>query len=57
MTHEERLESGIPYVKAEIEALNKEAALVGSSKIEVLEQLSHKHMISPNSWRQINLKI
>jgi len=33
----ERLQSGIPYVEAEIEALNKEAELVGSKKIEVKE--------------------
>ena len=36
LMHEERLKTGIPYVEAEIEALNKEADLVGCSKIEVL---------------------
>ncbi|KAE9366041.1 malate dehydrogenase [Stipitochalara longipes BDJ] len=36
VTHEERLETGIPYVKAEIEALNREAEVVGSKKIEVM---------------------
>jgi len=35
---EERLKTGIPYVEAEIEALNKEAELVGSRSIEVMEQ-------------------
>ena len=35
LVHEERLRTGIPYVEAEIEALNKEAVLVGSLKIEV----------------------
>jgi len=34
---EERLKTGILYVDAEIEALNKEAELVGSKKIEILE--------------------
>jgi LDH2 family malate/lactate/ureidoglycolate dehydrogenase len=34
--HEERSKSGIPYVEAEIEALNKEAELVGGGKIEVI---------------------
>ena len=38
LTHEERLKTGIPYVEAEIEALNKEAELVGSEKIEVSRQ-------------------
>jgi LDH2 family malate/lactate/ureidoglycolate dehydrogenase len=38
LTHEECLRSGIPYVEAEIEALNKEADLVGSKKIEILTQ-------------------
>lgn len=36
VTHEERLKTGIPYVQAEIEALNREAELVGSKKIEVM---------------------
>ncbi|KAG0652693.1 putative oxidoreductase [Hyphodiscus hymeniophilus] len=36
LTHVDRMMSGIPYVEAEIEALNKEAALVGSEKIEIL---------------------
>jgi LDH2 family malate/lactate/ureidoglycolate dehydrogenase len=36
VTHEERLKTGIPYVEAEIEALNREAELVGSKKIEVM---------------------
>ena len=35
LTHEERLQSGILYVEAEIESLNKEAELVGSKKIEI----------------------
>jgi LDH2 family malate/lactate/ureidoglycolate dehydrogenase len=34
--HEERSKSGIPYVEAEVEALNKEAELVGRDKIEVM---------------------
>ena len=34
--HEERCKSGIPYVEAQIEALNKEAELVGREKIEVI---------------------
>lgn len=34
LTHEERLKNGIPYVAAEIEALNKEAEMVGSHKIQ-----------------------
>jgi len=36
VTHEERLKTGIPFVEAEIEALNKEAELVGSMKIEIM---------------------
>jgi LDH2 family malate/lactate/ureidoglycolate dehydrogenase len=36
VTHEERLKMGIPYVETEIGALNKEAELVGSKKIEVM---------------------
>jgi LDH2 family malate/lactate/ureidoglycolate dehydrogenase len=36
VTHEERLKTGIPYVEAEIEALNREADLVGSKKIELM---------------------
>lgn len=36
VTHEERLKTGIPFVEAEIEALNREAELVGSKKIEVM---------------------
>lgn len=35
LVHEERLKTGIPYVEAEVQALNKEAELVGSGKIEV----------------------
>jgi LDH2 family malate/lactate/ureidoglycolate dehydrogenase len=35
---EERQRTGIPYVEAEIEALNREAELVGSRKVEVLER-------------------
>jgi LDH2 family malate/lactate/ureidoglycolate dehydrogenase len=37
LTREERLNTGIPYVEAEIEALNKEADLVGSKRIQVSE--------------------
>jgi len=33
LREEERLRDGIPYVKAEIEALNKEAELVGTANI------------------------
>ncbi|KAH9219993.1 Malate/L-lactate dehydrogenase [Leptodontidium sp. 2 PMI_412] len=33
---EERLKSGIPFVEAEIEVLNREAELVGCEKIEVM---------------------
>jgi LDH2 family malate/lactate/ureidoglycolate dehydrogenase len=33
LVHEERLKTGIPYVEAEIEALNKEAERVGVAKI------------------------
>ncbi len=36
ITHEERLKTGIPFVEAEIKALNREAELVGSNKIEVI---------------------
>jgi LDH2 family malate/lactate/ureidoglycolate dehydrogenase len=36
ITHEERMKTGIPFVEAEIEALNREAELVGSKKIEVM---------------------
>jgi LDH2 family malate/lactate/ureidoglycolate dehydrogenase len=36
VVHEERLKTGIPYVQAEIEALNREAELVGSKKIEIM---------------------
>lgn len=35
LTHEERMKTGIPYVETEITALDKEAELVGSKKIEV----------------------
>lgn len=35
LTRERRLETGIPYVQAEIDALNKEAELVGVGKIVV----------------------
>jgi len=35
LTREERLKTGIPYVEAEIEALNKEAQLVGVENIVV----------------------
>jgi len=35
LTHEERLKTGVPFVEAEIDALNKEAELVGGEKIEV----------------------
>lgn len=35
VTEEERLKTGIPYVEAEIEALNKEAELVGTKKIQI----------------------
>lgn len=34
---EARMKSGIPYVEAEIEALNREAEMVGSGKIEVMQ--------------------
>jgi len=35
LTREQRLQTGIPYVEAEIEALNKEAELIGKDKIVV----------------------
>jgi LDH2 family malate/lactate/ureidoglycolate dehydrogenase len=35
LTHEERLRTGIPYVEAEITALNKEADLVGCERMSV----------------------
>ncbi len=35
-THEERLASGIPFVQEEIEALNQQAEMVQSQKIEFL---------------------
>jgi LDH2 family malate/lactate/ureidoglycolate dehydrogenase len=35
LTHEERLRTGIPYVEAEIAALNKEADLVGCQRLHV----------------------
>jgi LDH2 family malate/lactate/ureidoglycolate dehydrogenase len=35
LTHEERLRTGIPYVEAEIAALNKEADLVGCERLSV----------------------
>jgi LDH2 family malate/lactate/ureidoglycolate dehydrogenase len=35
LTHESRLATGIPYVAAEVEALNKEAQLVGSKNITI----------------------
>ncbi len=38
LTHEERLETGIPFVEAEIEALNKEAEMVGVQGIEILRR-------------------
>jgi LDH2 family malate/lactate/ureidoglycolate dehydrogenase len=38
LTHEERLKTGIPFVEAEIDALNKEAELVGGEKIAVYQR-------------------
>jgi LDH2 family malate/lactate/ureidoglycolate dehydrogenase len=35
LTHEERLRTGIPYVEAEIAALNKEADLVGCQRLQI----------------------
>lgn len=35
LNEEERLKTGIPYVEAEIETLNREAELVGARKIKV----------------------
>ncbi|EAW14347.1 Ldh family oxidoreductase [Aspergillus clavatus NRRL 1] len=35
LTHEERLETGIPYVQAEIDGLNREAEKVGATEIVV----------------------
>ncbi|KAL2219607.1 putative malate/L-lactate dehydrogenase [Thermoascus aurantiacus ATCC 26904] len=40
LTHEERLKTGIPYVEAEIEALNKEAERVGVDPIIVSNRSS-----------------
>lgn len=37
ITHEERLKTGIPYVRGEIDALNKEADSVGSARVVVFE--------------------
>jgi len=42
LTHEERLKTGIPYVEAEIEALNKEAERVGVDPIIVSNRFSSK---------------
>lgn len=42
LTHEERLKTGIPYVEAEIEALNKEAERVGVDPIIVSNRSSSK---------------
>ncbi|KAH6673148.1 putative malate/L-lactate dehydrogenase [Halenospora varia] len=36
--HKERLRSGIPFVKAEVDALNKEAEKVGSPKLELMDR-------------------
>jgi LDH2 family malate/lactate/ureidoglycolate dehydrogenase len=35
LTHEERLRTGIPYVEAEIAALNEEADLVGCQRLPI----------------------
>jgi LDH2 family malate/lactate/ureidoglycolate dehydrogenase len=35
ITHEERLKKGIPYVQAEIDALNREAEKVGAERIVI----------------------
>ncbi|KAJ9656574.1 hypothetical protein H2201_008507 [Coniosporium apollinis] len=37
ITNEERLRDGIPYVESEVEALNKEAALVGVENLKTME--------------------
>jgi LDH2 family malate/lactate/ureidoglycolate dehydrogenase len=34
LTHEERMKNGIPYTDSEIDALNKEANLVGVEPLE-----------------------
>jgi LDH2 family malate/lactate/ureidoglycolate dehydrogenase len=38
ITHDERMENGIPYTEGEIEALNKEAALVGMEPLETVKE-------------------
>ncbi|KAK5007157.1 hypothetical protein LTR28_005622 [Elasticomyces elasticus] len=42
LTQEERLQSGIPYVEAEIDALNKEAEMVGADRIVVISDHAEK---------------
>jgi LDH2 family malate/lactate/ureidoglycolate dehydrogenase len=37
LTEQERLASGIPLVKAEIDALNKEADIVGSMRLRPMD--------------------
>jgi len=40
ITHDERIKSGIPYTENELEALNKEAAMVGLGPLETIKQTS-----------------
>lgn len=38
--HDERMKNGIPYAESEIEALNKEAALVGIEPLETMKDVT-----------------
>lgn len=51
VTEEERLKTGIPFVKDEIDAMNQEAALVGTQQLRVCGELTGPRDLEPSGLK------